>query len=50
MNWLRLSHMRSIVELLNMVFVGFSCGMLIFFAGMNEPLVTNKQVAPCEGL
>lgn len=42
--------MRTVVKLLNMMFVGFSCGVLIFFAWMDEPFVAHKQVASCEGL
>jgi hypothetical protein len=49
MSWLRLSHMRSVVELLNMVLMGFSCSVVVLLTRMNEPLVADKQVAACEG-
>lgn len=49
MGWLRLSHMRRVVELLNMVLVGFSCSVVVLLARMNEPLVADKQVAAREG-
>lgn len=42
--------MRSLVELLHMVFMGFSCGVLIFLAWMDESLMADKQVAAREGL
>lgn len=50
MSCLRLRHMRAVVELLDMMFVGFSCGVLVFFTWMDEPFVADKQVASCEGL
>lgn len=42
--------LHILIELLDMVFMGLAGSVLVFFAWMDEPLVTHKQVTASKGL